>query len=116
MFCCSSYGFNVHFVADMDSHLSVTEKATSRAFMRMLGEASLFVGFAWRFQLSDNGEKVVYELLRGGWKASVIKKLAAHKMKGTVWAQGTGRNTREQILQMGYDDMQAVSDFIGDKK
>ncbi|XP_075250259.1 failed axon connections homolog [Convolutriloba macropyga] len=100
---------------DMDAHLTAEEKAISRAFQRMLSEGSLFAGFAWRFTLSDNGKLMVKHFLGNGVLGSIVSQFAGGQMKKNVWAQGTGRMTREQILKSCFDDMDACSEFLADK-
>ena len=103
------------FKIDLDEHLTQEERAISRAFQRMLSEGALFAGFAWRFTLSDNGKLMVKSLLGGGVVGNAISQFAGMGMRKNVWAQGTGRMTREQILKGCFDDIDACSVFLAKK-
>jgi len=102
----------------LDNHLSVNEKATALAWKRLL-ENSLYWNLLWARWIDDFGWNGAKQLLTAMlpvplkyFLPNVIRK-ATHKV---LIGMGTGRLTRDEIIQLAKEDLNALSIFLGNKK
>lgn len=107
---------------DIDSRLNDQEKAIATAFTRLLEENLYWVVVHARWMLPQNAamlEQNIFGLpafLRFPLPLRVfIKYKVKQKMKDTVFAQGLGRHSNEEITAIGDRDLLALANFLRDK-
>jgi glutathione S-transferase len=106
---------------DLDEGLSREERAVSLAFRRMVKEHLYWIIIADRW-VSDESfaiyEPVLVELFFAQLPVEQQKAMSAMVRKGMVdqlFAQGMGKHRRDEIVHMGCTDLQAISDWLGQK-
>ena len=102
--------FSKDFNIDIDAHLTASDRGISRMLQRMLGEGSVFCNIAWRFYLSDNGKIMANEVLGSRIKAAILGSLVIKRIRNNMWGQGITRLSKDQILKLYFDDLQAGID------
>ncbi len=98
----------------LDDHLTVKQRAIGRAMRRMLEEGTYWVVVASRWQFDDGWQELkpsITRLVPGGLGAVVAPLLRAG-VKKQVHAQGTGRHSPEELLQMGAADIDALAELM----
>ena len=105
-----TYGIN------MDSHLSLADRAVARAFEKML-EEHLYWALIYNRWVDENWNKVrdvcfstLPALIR-----SIVPALAQKNMKDALDGNGIGRHSRDEIYEMANKDLKAITDFLADK-
>ena len=105
---------SVHGV-DLDKDLDKEQLAIAEAFRRMVEEHLYWVLVHSRW--IENGDKI-----RDGFFASVpaimrkfVFNMIVKKVKANLYSQGMGRHTPAEIYAFGAADLQAMSDYLGDK-
>jgi glutathione S-transferase len=99
---------------DADAPLSVKQRAISFAFRRMLDEHLYWVGVYFRW-FDEPGWSVIREAFFSDipWAVRpVIATMQRRKHVAALKAQGTGRHSREEICQLGVDDVEALSGLL----
>jgi len=106
---------STHFNKDLFPGLNSGEKATARAFIKMLEENTAWTIFIYRYieNIEEYAENFALTLpleariqRLGMIKESLTKRAHGH---------GIGRHDPEEIYDIGCQDIQAVSDFLADK-
>ncbi|MEZ4295931.1 MAG: glutathione S-transferase family protein [Polyangiaceae bacterium] len=106
---------------DTDRGLSVEQKAVSHAFRRMAKEHLYWVLIFDRWVVDANFEvyrRTLVELFAKGAPPEQQEAFVTGYrgvMTGQATAQGMGRHSAEEVHRLGMGDMQAVSDYLGDK-
>ena len=100
---------------DFDGHLSATELAVAQAFRRMIEHHFYYISAYLRWtdtpqQVRDAYFEDIPAPLRG-----LVFSLVKKQMLKTCYLQGVSRHSREQMIQFAKDDLDAISDFLGDK-
>lgn len=102
----------------LDEHLSALEKAQGLAFRRMLEEHTFFCAACERW-----GEEYAYTHLRSLFLTvlppvlgSFIMQKVRKRALQTFSLQGAGAHTAEERLSLIKNDVNAVSEFLGNKK
>ena len=100
----------------MDGHLSLAERAVSRAFEKML-EEHLYWALIYNRWVDENWTKVreacfstLPALVR-----SFVPALAQKNMKNALEGNGIGRHSRDEIYEMANKDLKAITDFLAEK-
>jgi len=112
-----------NFNADLDSHLSSEQRNVAHASITMLENHYHWVDTWWRTKNPDamlQGYKIDLQNFVGSKLPASILKLVyrfTYKRRGMkkVRATGIGVHTPEEIIQMGKDDLQVLTDMLGDK-
>lgn len=102
---------------DPDAPLLAEQKAVSLAFRRLLEENLYWVLIYSRWK-DEPGWSVFKELFFGDVPAPLkgfVQKSQQKKVWGKAIAHGIGRHAHEEIYRIGEQDIQALSDFLGDK-
>ncbi|XP_035668131.1 failed axon connections homolog [Branchiostoma floridae] len=98
---------------DLNRSLSTTDRAISRAFVKMLEENTYWglVHFRWIEHFH-----VLGSLFEVGWFVhNVLLRRSARRLSKMLWAQGMGRHSQEDINDITEKDIMAVSEFLGEK-
>jgi len=108
---------NKEFNVNLDLDLTKEQKSISSAFQSLIEEHAYFVLVYLRWSVHWKVTKAVY-FQKMPWIIRHI--IPEYVIKPTVMknlrAQGMGRHSEEEIIEMGLKDYQAVSDYLGDKQ
>jgi len=101
---------------DLDAHLSAGERAIALAWRRTFEEHyhqafehALFLGEGGRERLAEFGS-VLPPVAR-----SIVPFMFANALRKQLHARGLGRHAEKEIVAMGKADLDAASEFLGDK-
>lgn len=100
---------------DMDSDLSQSDKAQSRAFRIMLEESTCRTLAYNRWVDEANEWKRVSGASAKGIGSTVGFKMHQRKVRSALDQQGIGRHSKEEIYHIAEQDLRAISDFLGEK-
>lgn len=106
-----------YFSTSMENHLSNTDKAISRAFLKMIEENMSWSIFWYRYVQHFLDEYLEYFISEGDQDAKI--KFAQSLGKGVetrAKSHGIGRHSNEEIYKIGSDDIRAISHFLGNKE
>ncbi|XP_013418979.1 failed axon connections homolog isoform X2 [Lingula anatina] len=96
---------------DLNAHLTAEQKAIARAFQKMT-EENLY----WCILLTYSYIDVSFIGLYVRWPLSwIARKIILRYFRKSSWSHGIGRHSKEQVEQIGADDLRAISAFLGDK-
>jgi len=101
---------------DLDMPLSDRQRAISLAFRRMLDEHLYWVGVYSRW-FDEPGWSIIHHTFFSKIPVPLrpfIGALARRRIAAALRAQGIGRHSREDISALGLQDMQALSQLLGD--
>lgn len=103
------------FNVDLDSHLSVQEKAVSHAFQRLFEESLVWV-------MMYRGLNDSWDILSNAWFGSIpafirtmISASVKKRMQQKLIAQGLGVHNRDEVYHYGMKDLRAIIDQLGAK-
>lgn len=102
---------------DLDENLSVEEKAVARAFERMLNEHAYF-GLLFARWIDPPGWAQVKAAYFGGLPPGLrqlVPAMLQRSVRRDLRGQGLGRHTPDEIYARIAQDLQAVSDYLGDQ-
>ncbi len=101
----------------LDSQLSQEERAVGHALRRMLDEG-LYWALVYSRWMEDANWAVIKPLFFGSLPPVVrdlLPRWARRRVRNTLWLQGTGRHSREEIYTLGKADLSALSAQLGTK-
>lgn len=109
-----------HFDIDMSKDLNLADRAVARAMRTML-EDHAYWSFLVQRWVYGRGKPV--KALMAGESSGCLKSFmwdrilenVAKKMEKCALSQGMARHSRQDVLRFGQEDIQAISDFLGDK-
>lgn len=102
---------------DLDEHLSVEEQAVARAFERMLNEHAYF-GMVYSRWIDPRGWRQTKPAFFGKLPPvlkQLVPALVRRTLRRDLHGQGLGRHAPEEIYGRVAQDLQAVSDYLGDQ-
>jgi len=102
----------------LDNHLSVVEKATALAWKRLL-ENSFYWNLLWARWIDDFGWTGAKQLLSTMLPAPLkyfLPNIIRNQTRKVLIGMGTGRLTKDEIIQLTKEDLDALSVFLGNKK
>ncbi len=101
----------------LDSQLSIEQRATAHAFIKMMDE-NLYWCLVWARWKSDKIWPQLKESFFGNLPF-ILKDVVAKKVRRDVikslHGQGLGRHSEQEIKQIMAADLKAMSDYLGDK-
>ena len=102
---------------DLDASLNPTDRAVAHAFARMIEERYywVLVYSRWIDELFWPAVKEEFFKPLPGLIRPLIARSVRKGMRTELWNHGIGRHTRNEIYQMGAEDLAAMSTFLGDK-
>lgn len=104
-----------YFNKDPYPGLSAVERATARAFLKMVEEETSWPIFIYRYvENTDEYADYFYTDKPQEVRKQVLGMLAESVGK-RAHGHGIGRHDSEEIQKIGCDDVQAISDFLGEK-
>jgi glutathione S-transferase len=101
----------------LDARLSDQERAVGHALRRMLDEG-LYWAVVYSRWMEDHNWTVIKPLFFGALPPVVrdfVPAWARRRVRNTLWLQGTGRHSREEIYALGNADLAAVATQLGTK-
>ncbi len=102
----------------LDDHLSLEEKATAKAFQRLLEEHLFWVTMFARWGYTEQNWQVNKRAIFGVLPP-VIRDMAAwvyrKRINSQIRGHGIGRHTQEEVFELGKEDIDALANFLGDK-
>ena len=99
----------------LDGRLSVEERARGHTMRRML-EESLYWPMVFSRWREDRNWAVIKPLFFGGLPPvlrDLLPLFARSRVKKTLWLQGTGRHARDEVYDLGRQDLSALSVQLG---
>ena len=103
---------------DLDSSLSVTDKAVALAFQRLCEENLYWLVVYYRWVVKK--DKFFDHFPVSGLKKSGLKVYATISyqptMKANLNGHGLGRHSKAEVDEIGEKDLSALSNFLGDKQ
>lgn len=115
---------DTHFIIEylskyfkIDSGLSKQEEATSRAFQLMIENHTKWTIFWYQFVDHGEDEYVHYLRIPGNFlfRWFLFNNICKNVRKAARY-HGIGRHSNEEIYQLSSEDIQAISDHLGDKE
>ncbi|XP_068691115.1 failed axon connections homolog [Montipora foliosa] len=104
------------FHADLDSHLSATERAIAHSIRTMLESNTYWTMVHARWVDIYGAE--VREMLFGRFflpMKYVVRFMAQRKIKNYLWSHGIGRHTPQEMYGIAERDLLALSEILGKK-
>jgi glutathione S-transferase len=101
----------------LDAGLSNTDKAIAHAFTKMIDENLYWILVHARWKLDHNAE-ILNNLFFSGIPFPLNKIIAFIIRKSvikTLYKQGMGRHSDQEIVEIGNRDLKALADFLADK-
>lgn len=102
------------FGKDFSSHLTDAERAIGRAFQIMAEEHLYWVVVLWRW-VYTKGKTLWAIQMNFPAALRYVMPIVVRKMKGQASAQGMGRHSQEEVIEMGMKDLRAMSAYLGIK-
>jgi glutathione S-transferase len=102
---------------DLDQGLTPRERAESMAFQRMI-EDDLHWAVMWSRWSQPHNWPAMKDAIFGGLPPvlrDAVAGYARRQMRKQIRGQGLGRNTEDEIFQLGKQDLSALSDYLADK-
>ncbi len=99
----------------LDGRLAVEEQARGHAVRRML-EESLYWPMVYSRWMEDRNWAVIKPLFFGGLPPiarEVLPLVARRRVRTTLWLQGMGRHSREEVYELGRQDLSALAAHLG---
>lgn len=104
------------FGIDLDAHLSVEQKAIAHSLQIMLEERLYFIMIYSRWIEQLPLVRMIYFVGVPKLITYFIAGKIQRNIRNTLYLQGLGRHSREEIYGFGCQDLQAVADLLGKKK
>ncbi|KAK7499330.1 hypothetical protein BaRGS_00009305 [Batillaria attramentaria] len=99
---------------DLSADLSPLELAQARAFREMT-EENLYWTMCYELFVK-HPERLGDVMLMRGVLLWIVRLVLGRAIKKELWGHGMGRHTDSEIWDIGRRDLNAVADFLGDKK
>jgi glutathione S-transferase len=104
---------------DLDEELTPEESALSLAMQRLLEEHLFWATMYSRWQYTEANwqvnKKAIFSVL-----PPVIRDVAAlyyrRRIQGQIFGHGTGRHSAKEIFELGMQDVDALSAYLGSKR
>lgn len=100
------------FHKDISGHLSVEEKAVARAFQIMAEDHLYWVMLVWRW-IYNGGSSLPLIQSDLHFAVRYLRPVVVNRVKSQVIAQGIGRHSQTEVMEMGLKDLRAISNFLG---
>ncbi|PTN12893.1 glutathione S-transferase [Nitrosomonas aestuarii] len=103
---------------DLDKDLDSTQRATSLAWQHLLEDHLFWSFFYFRWMYTDDNWKINRKAIFGELPPVIQNIVALHtrsKIKRQIIGQGMGRHQTEEITLLGKQDIDALSDFLGNQ-
>ncbi|XP_070540923.1 failed axon connections homolog [Ptychodera flava] len=105
---------NDKFNVDLNKHLSPSQRATARAFQKMV-EEELYWALVYSRWIDKNS--TMTKLFPKGFLYShIVPLMATRGVKKALYSQGIGRHTEDELYSIAEKDIRALSVFLGDKQ
>lgn len=100
------------FHKDFSGRLSVEEKAVARAFQIMAEDHLYWVMLVWRW-IYNGGSSLPLIQTDLHFAVRYLRPVVVGRVKSQASAQGIGRHSQTQVMEMGLKDLRAISHFLG---
>lgn len=102
----------------LDADLSAEQKAVSLALQRLIEEHLYWVTMYTRWQYTDENWQTNKMAILGDLPPGirdVMGFVVRRSIRKQIHGHGTGRHSTDEIFELGYKDLDALSDYLGDK-
>jgi glutathione S-transferase len=102
----------------LDRHLSERERATSLALIRLMDEHLYWAAVIQPLWVEDEGwetTRAQFFATLGGLMRYTFPGRARRRIQQQMRGHGMGRHSRDEIYQLACADLDALSDFLGDR-
>ncbi|XP_067666046.1 failed axon connections homolog [Haliotis asinina] len=103
---------NEKLEVDLNKHLSLRDKGVAMAMQVMTEEHLYWFLLIFRYEYNNDKTFIKQALKIGSFVVWIAKYMVAKQTR----TQGLGRHTEVEVTQMFKKELQALSDFIGDRK
>ncbi|XP_076467681.1 failed axon connections homolog isoform X1 [Babylonia areolata] len=100
---------------NLSSWMSPEQRAVAVAFQRLAEEDLYWVLLLTRW-VTEVDEDFVERLLPFRFATLYVKLFITPRLWKMAWAQGMGRHSQEEVMQIARKDLTALSDYLGTKK
>jgi len=104
-------------VLDLSSHLTSDQRAVARSFRLMLEDNMFWILVMYRFKYGVIDKHLYDWHLNVGFAGAgrLFLYVISRRLVAQAHANGVGRHSHEEILEMGHKNLQALSAFLGEK-
>lgn len=101
----------------LDQHLSPQEQSIALAFRRLMEENLYWASFYSRWAEADNWAVIrqVYFSELPPILRKIVPAMVRRDALRNLYGHGMGRHSRDEIYEIGQNDIRAISDFLCDK-
>lgn len=107
-----------HYGSHLSLHLSDYERATAKAWQRLVEEHLYWLSMYTRWHYSDTNwkqnKKAVFNTLPM-FIRDFVALIYRYSIKKQIYNQGTGRLSEKEIFSLATEDVTALAIFLGDK-
>ena len=115
-------GFIINYLKEtygdpLDAHLTPKQSGTALAVRRLMEEHLYWIALYFRWVDEKNWEivKDIFFVDIPMPMRLVVPTLARRKAIRDLYGQGIGRHSRSEVLELGYENIRALSDFLSDQ-
>ena len=104
-------------VAKADENISSNQKAVNHLATVAIENFTTIAGFHWRYSyhMQEFYDKLLVPNYNNNWSLKVFKALQPRGMLLRTNLHGIGRHSQEEIAQFSFQDLDALSELLGDK-
>ncbi|KAI9557893.1 hypothetical protein GHT06_014645 [Daphnia sinensis] len=102
------------FNKDFSAHLTDEQRASGRAFQIMAEEHLYWVAVLWRW-VYTKGKTLSDVQMNFPAVLRYLMPIIVRRIKNQASAQGLGRHSKEEVIEMGMKDLRAMSAYLGTK-
>ena len=103
----------------LDAQLTSTEKATAKAFLRLLEEHLCWVGMMSRWNYTEANWQTNKQAIFGGLPPvarDLVGFIYRRRINAQIVGHGVGRLSAQEAFELGKEDLNALSDFLDGKR
>ncbi len=110
--------FKEKYGDSLDAAYRPIERAEGRAMQRLIEEHLYWITMYTRWNWSEENWQTNKTAIFGTMPVGIRDLAALYFRRGIrkqIWGHGTGRHHAEEIFELGYEDIETLSDFLSDK-
>jgi len=103
---------------DLDAHLSPAERGIAWAIEKLCEDHLYWVAMRERWLIDENfqkGPRRFFEIVPMPMRP-IVRNMVRRQVRRTIWGQGLGRHTPDELAEITKRGLQAIADVLGDKQ